>query len=356
MVLRVCALVVLGWTSHASAQSCRVVGYYPWWASDVSSIEYEWLTNVLYFALDVTAAGDLVDTNINYSELYAVRDRVHAAGGRMGICVGGWLTNDGFSPMAADPVARAHFIDHVKDFCLDHHLDGVDLDWEPVESAADQDNYSLLLRELSEVMRPLGKDTSVAVSAGSENIHAWVAGYVDWVAIMAYDMGYPHSSMDDATWALSRWRDTFGFPAEKLVLGVPFYGRNASNTSWTYASIVATWNPVPAQNWTGKDWDIFFNGRNLVNTKAQYVLDNGFDGMMIWALGYDAPGEASLLQEIDGVFSWCIGDLNGDCTVDGGDLGALLGSWGTPLADLNSDATTNGADLGLLMAAWGPCS
>ena len=142
------------------------------------------------------------------------------------------------------------------------------------------------------------------------------------------------------------------------MLGVPFYGRNGSNTSWTYSSIVATWNPVPAQNWTGENWDIFFNGRDLVETKAQYVLDNDFGGVMIWALGYDAPGEASLLREIDGVLDSCEGDINSDCTVDGGDLGILLGAWGTTgrnKSDLNGDGTTSGADLGLLIAAWGPC-
>ena len=213
--------------------------------------------------------------------------------------------------MAADPTARAHFIGHIRDFCLDNNLDSVDLDWEPVETAADRDNYSLLLKELSEVLSPLGKRTSVAVAAGSENIHPWVAPYLDWIAVMAYDMGYPHSSMDDATWAMTNWRDTYGFPSEKLVLGVPFYGRNASNTAWTYANIVEAWNPVPAQNWTGKKWDIFFNGRDLVQAKMQYVLDNGYGGVMIWALGYDAPGEASLLAAMDGVNGACAGDING---------------------------------------------
>ena len=357
--LRYCLLLLLCIASPVAAQTCRVVGYFPWWESDVSSIEYERLTNVLYFALEVTAAGDLVDSNINYTRLHAVRDRAHAAGASMGICVGGWLTNGGFSPMAADPTARAHFIEHIRDFCLEHDLDGVDLDWEPVETADDRDNYSLLLKELSEVLSPLGKGTSVAVAAGSENIHAWVAPHLDWVAVMAYDMGYPHSSLDDATWALANWRDAYGFPSEKLVLGVPFYGRNGSNTSWTYSSIVATWNPVPAQNWTGENWDIFFNGRDLVETKVQYVLDNGFGGVMIWALGYDAPGEASLLAAMDGVNGACAGDINGDCVVDGGDLGILLGLWGadrTSEADLNGDGITNGADLGLLTVFWGPCS
>ncbi|MBC22530.1 MAG: hypothetical protein CMJ32_01255 [Phycisphaerae bacterium] len=47
------------------------------------------------------------------------------------------------------------------------------------------------------------------------------------------------------------------------------------------------------------------------------------------------------------------GDLNGDCVVDGQDLGALLGAWGTPDGDLTGDQTTNGEDLGALLGAWG---
>jgi len=52
----------------------------------------------------------------------------------------------------------------------------------------------------------------------------------------------------------------------------------------------------------------------------------------------------------------CPQDLNGDGTVDGADLGILLGQWGgAGSADLNGDGVVDGADLGILLAAWGPC-
>ena len=42
--------------------------------------------------------------------------------------------------------------------------------------------------------------------------------------------------------------------------------------------------------------------------------------------------------------------------MNGTDLGALLGAWGTAgPADLNGDGTVNGADLGQLVGAWGTC-
>ncbi|HMN97616.1 MAG TPA: thrombospondin type 3 repeat-containing protein [Phycisphaerales bacterium] len=51
-------------------------------------------------------------------------------------------------------------------------------------------------------------------------------------------------------------------------------------------------------------------------------------------------------------------DLNGDCVIDGADLGVLLGGWGSSgSGDLNGDGTVDGADLGILLSAWGkePC-
>jgi 6-phosphogluconolactonase (cycloisomerase 2 family) len=48
------------------------------------------------------------------------------------------------------------------------------------------------------------------------------------------------------------------------------------------------------------------------------------------------------------------GDLNGDGTIDGADLGALLAAWGATggVADLNEDGIVDGADLGLLLGVW----
>jgi hypothetical protein len=60
------------------------------------------------------------------------------------------------------------------------------------------------------------------------------------------------------------------------------------------------------------------------------------------------------------VFLGAIADLNGDGSVNGSDLGILLGNWGpTPpgsgiaLGDLNRDGIVDGADLGRLLAQWG---
>ncbi|MCH2144293.1 MAG: right-handed parallel beta-helix repeat-containing protein [Phycisphaerales bacterium] len=54
----------------------------------------------------------------------------------------------------------------------------------------------------------------------------------------------------------------------------------------------------------------------------------------------------------------CVADLDGNGSVDGGDLTTLLGSWGTCggcAGDLTGDGTVDGADLTLLLGLWGDC-
>ena len=49
------------------------------------------------------------------------------------------------------------------------------------------------------------------------------------------------------------------------------------------------------------------------------------------------------------------GDLNGDCVVNGADLGIFLSQWntGSPIADLSGNGFVDGEDLGILLSAWG---
>lgn len=56
----------------------------------------------------------------------------------------------------------------------------------------------------------------------------------------------------------------------------------------------------------------------------------------------------------------CRADLNQDGSTNGGDLGILLGFWGTgaevfPAADINGNGLVDGNDLSLLLASWVHC-
>jgi len=67
---------------------------------------------------------------------------------------------------------------------------------------------------------------------------------------------------------------------------------------------------------------------------------------------YDACATLNVLVEFgDG----CLGDLDDDGSVGGGDLALLLSTWGTAAHDLNGDGTTDGSELATVLGRWGAC-
>jgi hypothetical protein len=59
---------------------------------------------------------------------------------------------------------------------------------------------------------------------------------------------------------------------------------------------------------------------------------------------------------VAGVACPCPGDFDGSGGIDGADLAALLGAWGSSSHDLDGSGTTDAADLSILLGGWGPCS
>ncbi len=71
-----------------------------------------------------------------------------------------------------------------------------------------------------------------------------------------------------------------------------------------------------------------------------------------------SPGAPNGGDNVDAMDVACVFDVNGDGFVDGGDLAAVLSSWGSTgfsLADFNGDGIVNGADLAVMLGSWGPC-
>ena len=80
--------------------------------------------------------------------------------------------------------------------------------------------------------------------------------------------------------------------------------------------------------------------------------------LLLPTISPDKHGTAMLACPHAGRIS-CLADFNGDRTVNGEDMGILLGAWGpAPCgngADLTGDGSVNGSDLGILLGSWGGC-
>lgn len=124
-----------------------------------------------------------------------------------------------------------------------------------------------------------------------------------------------------------------------------------------FNALAYRWYRDSAGAWSGVDLNTLISPLcGWALTEAHDVSSDGWivGGGWIAQPGGGAEYHGFLLKPIT-----CVGDLDGSCTVNGADLGILLGAWGcgSPcpacLADLNRDGLINGADLGLLLGSWG---
>ena len=172
------------------------------------------------------------------------------------IAIGGW--NEGvkkYSEMVSTKEKRSNFVRSVIEFLELHNFDGLDLDWEyPGDTGrggswSDKENYVKLLEELRQPFDANGWLLTAAVPAPKSRIDPGydvpkVAQLLDFINVMNYDMHgtwepyadhhaklfkreddyYPYNSLN-VDFAMKYWHQK-GAPKDKLIMGVPFYGRN----------------------------------------------------------------------------------------------------------------------------------
>jgi chitinase len=275
------------------------------------------------------------------------------------VSVGGWLWSTNFSDMVLTAQSRATFIDSVMQFLTTYKLDGLDIDWEypglvgaghPFRDE-DKQNFTLLLKELRARFTSEKAKThkrlylTFAAGASDEFLEhtemAKAQQYVDTVNLMCYD--YYEESSDPVTGnhaplftdpadpkkvsaaASVEAFEKAGVPAEKIVLGMPFYGRMWGQVANVSHGLFQPGKPVPhayapysviAETMLNhgylRYWDekasvpylynaelqtfVSYEDPASIAAKCHYVLKQRLGGVMFWE--YSNDPSATLLQAI----------------------------------------------------------
>jgi GH18 family chitinase len=109
-----------------------------------------------------------------------------------------------------------------------------------------------------------------------------------------------HSSYQQGVFGINYWWRNRGVAKEKVVMGLPFYGKNfnAGGAAVDYKDIVGA-NPGLSAEADQVD-QTWFNGPTTIKKKATYVAENSYGGVMVWQLAGDtSPGAKSLLDAIE---------------------------------------------------------
>ncbi len=307
----------------------EVIAFYPYYRQStlpVSEIRWEKITRIIYAFARPNADGTL-----NTNDLTAITqlvDEAHANGVEVYVSVGGGGSDSGnFPAVAADEEAMARLVREIRQYLFANCLDGVDIDWEQWTGSAtntviqeESMSYARILQMLQQEIQPFGLGLTIDVSAsnwGGRHIPE-VEDYVDYVQVMAYDFTGPwsapgpHSAFEDAigsgsdvsSTGLAYWVNYRGFSKDKIILGVPFYGRDFDSNGGdgvTYANILQEY--PDAWKYDRVD-NIYYDGISTMVRKAQYIKDNQYPGVMIWELAQDYPADSlSLLNYIDQVLN-----------------------------------------------------
>ena len=277
------------------------------------------------------------------------------------VSVGGWLWSGHFSDMALTKETRARFIESASEFIAKYQLDGLDIDWEYPGMAGstqafrreDKQNFTALLSELRDRFdrdsRKAHRRLYLTIAAGASPdflAHTEmdkVARIVDTVNLMAYDYyepgsgpitghhaalytnpGDPQKESGDAS---VHAFEKAGVPADKLVLGLPFYGHVWGDVPATNNGLYEPGKPVPGasapfsaiqSSMLGhgftRYWDptsqvpwlynadthtfVSYEDQQSIAGKCKYVHENKLGGIMIWDLENDDPS-GTLLKSIN---------------------------------------------------------
>ena len=347
-----------------------IIGYYPAWKSYAGytpeKIDINKITHINYAFANINSDYEIEmgypdkdpENFKKFQELKKIKPDLKVL-----ISVGGWNWSDKFSDMAAKEENRTKFADSCVEFIVNYGLDGVDLDWEyPVGGGLktnsnrpdDKQNFTLLLKEIREKLNAQelkdNKDYLLTIAAGASNYYIEntevdkFKNYLDYVNLMTYDIHGPWDTYsdfnsplynnDDKSYqykisidsSVKAWLNA-GLPADKLIVGIPFYGylytvsKNTNNglyqahtegkaLSWDVIKNKYVNNPEYTKNfheeslvpwlYNGKTF-ISYDDSHSVALKAEYIRENNLAGAMIWELSQDSEGE--LLNSLyDGLY------------------------------------------------------
>lgn len=280
---------ITGFRLSESAESSppRVSAYLPY-----TSFEERMLTDGSLAALDELTINVgcywLADGSLEVKNgLGAIFEKIHAAYPELEI----YCTinpRKGGAAAIMTPEKRTALIENMLDFCTQHQLSGVDIDWEfPAEDQWDE--FSLLLSELGEQLNNHSLRLSAAFYPEDITLSDEAITAIHKVNVMAYDQFDEqgrHSTYEGAADAIEYFL-SLGFQPGQLSLGLPAYGRPLSGeAAWPLYNEYAE----HLSDGTNLLNDSYFNSPQLVRDKAVLAQAEGLHGVFLYHLGCDLPG------------------------------------------------------------------
>ncbi|MGK2860957.1 MAG: glycosyl hydrolase family 18 protein [Chitinophagaceae bacterium] len=286
----------------------RVLGYLPGagnWKNNIDSIDLNKITDLNLAFINPDSSG-----NFPSNEAYQkVVQKAHSHKVRVFISIGG-----GGPPAYLEKLLeknkRTALIEELVNLTKIYEFDGVDVD---LENALINHNYAPFVSELSSALKQRKKLMTAALASWNANtIHDSTMQLYDFINIMSYDKTGPwnrsnpgpHSPYQMAENDFIYFNNTRGIAAEKLFIGLPFYGYgfgNGAPVSMSYKNIIINYPGAEHADSINPDsgGTLYYNGIATIRQKVLFAKKNKAGGVMIWQLLGDSKDSKSLLTAIN---------------------------------------------------------
>ncbi|MCD4746462.1 MAG: T9SS type A sorting domain-containing protein [Bacteroidales bacterium] len=324
-----------------------VFGYQPYWGGS-NYLNYQWnlLSDLCYFSYEVDHNTGNPITTHNWLTTNVI-DTAKANGVNVHLCV---TLFSGHATFFSNNLAQQTLISNLISLTEQRDAKGVNIDFEAVPSSQSSHLTEFIIDLCSQMHNAIpGSVVSIASPAvnwnNTFNIPA-LNEHIDLFIIMGYDYYWNGSSQagpvsglysmtGNYNYNLSRtisYYQSEGVSKSKLVLGLPYYGRQwptesqtppsnttGNGTALTYANVMnnsSGYYTNENKHWEGNsfspyfafftdEWNqCFIDDVYSFGKRYDIVIQRGLAGIGIWALGYD-NGYTELWNLISDKFTDC---------------------------------------------------
>ena len=296
-----------------------VYGYWPYWGEPLETLAWDQLTHVALFAVELREDGSIaekerwtryVEDALRYGGEHDVKIHLTLIS----------FTDDVHAAVLPDPSRRARAISELEELVTSAGAHGLNVDIEGLNRDLKED-FVRFVEECSAAFDEVVVAMPAVDWSGAYDYDA-LANASDGLFIMGY--GYHWSggspgplaplygggvwSEKSLSWTVEDYR-TYGATDDKIILGLPLYGRQwgAASTdipsSATTAGFAVTYSaakPIVATH--GRSWDeqtytpytypstyeqLWYDDAESLEAKMAYAVDEGLQGFGFWALTYD---------------------------------------------------------------------
>ena len=317
-------VVINSISPRSRVPSKEVFGYHPYWMGTAwTNYNFNLISTLAYFSAEITPTGGI--SNLHGWPVASLINEAHAHGTKVVLCAT-LFNSTNITTLLSSSENRQNLIDNLLAQVQAGNADGVNIDFESFPSSQ-RSNMVTFITDLTETFHSAIPGSQVTLAMPPIDwSNAWdynaLASISDGLFIMGYNYHYSGSSTTGPnsplsgpgytlTWSVLDYLNKTNFQADKLILGVPYYGfewassSNAvgANTSGTgsakfyseieglaqsYGKLWHSSSQTPWYNYNNNGWNQGWYDDSLsLSLKYDFALFNNLKGVGIWALGYD---------------------------------------------------------------------